>query len=186
MTDYIFELKNEKVKFYHRFGWLVIAGHFSFFLYLAIAAAEKKIQTLSIAALVLLTILFLLQRYFSNSAWRFGLHPFFFVIMMQWIGLEVYWMAGAMLLFDILHTLSTRPLKVRVTEQMILYPSFPVKKITWPSLNNVILKDNLLTIDLKNNKLIQQPVDVSKSSPGEKDFNEFCRQQLKAAAAATV
>ena len=40
---------------------------------------------------------------------------------------------------------------------------------------NVILKDNILTIDFKNNKLIQVEIE---NNINEIQFNEFARQQL--------
>ncbi|MEO5892804.1 MAG: hypothetical protein ABIQ31_21320 [Ferruginibacter sp.] len=44
----------------------------------------------------------------------------------------------------------------------------------WNEFSNIILKDNLLTIDFKNNKLIQVSIDESKMTIDEKEFNEFC------------
>ena len=67
---------------------------------------------------------------------------------------------------------------VSIFTDKILYPSLPQKNISWPELNAIILKDGLLTIDFKNNKLIQQTIDEN-STVNEQDFNEFCRQQLK-------
>ena len=46
----------------------------------------------------------------------------------------------------------------------------------WHQFSNVVLKDNLLTLDFKNNKLLQVAVDEGKSPVDEKAFNEFCRQ----------
>jgi hypothetical protein len=79
-----------------------------------------------------------------------------------------------------LYNLSKRKLKVSFANQ-IIYPSFPTRIIQWNELNNVILKDGLLTIDFKNNKIIQQLIKHS-NAINEKEFNEFCKQQLKAAA----
>ena len=37
----------------------------------------------------------------------------------------------------------------------IQYPSFPEKMYTWDEVDQVIWKDDILSIDLKNNKLMQ-------------------------------
>jgi hypothetical protein len=42
------------------------------------------------------------------------------------------------------------------------------------------MKDGVLTIDFKNNKIIQQSIDEARSSVNEKEFNEFCQKQLQA------
>ena len=85
-----------------------------------------------------------------------------------------------MILFFYLYSLSKRKLKVSFADQ-IIYPSIPVRIIQWNELNNVILKDGLLTIDFKNNKIIQQLIKHS-NQINEKEFNDFCKEQLESAA----
>jgi hypothetical protein len=67
---------------------------------------------------------------------------------------------------------------VLVKSEGIIYPSFPVKEINWPELQNIILKDGILTIDFRNDKLIQQEIEEDEDV-NEEDFNEFCKQQLR-------
>lgn len=87
-----------------------------------------------------------------------------------------------MIFLSVLYVISKKDLVVRTSEEEINYPSLPQRRITWNELNNVILKDGLLTIDFKNNRFIQQFIDESKTSVIEKEFNDFCSRQLKAAA----
>lgn len=54
--------------------------------------------------------------------------------------------------------------------------NFPVKKYTWDEFANVILKDNLLTLDFKNNRLLQAEIEVADIN--EEAFNTFAKQQL--------
>ena len=42
-----------------------------------------------------------------------------------------------------------------------------------------MLKDGLLTIDSKDNKVIQQLIDEEKTKIDEKEFNDFCKDQLR-------
>ena len=44
----------------------------------------------------------------------------------------------------------------------------------WNEFSNIILKDNLLTLDFKNNKLIQVNIDETKVNIDENAFNKFC------------
>jgi len=53
-----------------------------------------------------------------------------------------------------------------------------VRKIQWAAVANMILKDGLLTIDMKNNRIIQQYIDDAKTKVDQQEFNEFCRQHL--------
>ncbi|MGC4034655.1 MAG: hypothetical protein QM764_01750 [Chitinophagaceae bacterium] len=45
-------------------------------------------------------------------------------------------------------------------------------------MSNAILKDGILTIDFKNNKIIQAEIDEEYAVVNEKEFNEFCKRQL--------
>jgi len=171
-------LKNEKLKLYQRLNWLIVLLNFLFFLYLAFFAVHKPESDKSIALLVLLAIFYALHFYFRNTKYQFGHQLFFLIILFGWIGLERYWFAGVQLVLTILSSIATRKFIVVFTESAINYPSFPPTSIYWSQLNNVILKDGILTLDFKNNKLIQQNIDESHTKPGELEFNEFCRQQL--------
>jgi hypothetical protein len=48
------------------------------------------------------------------------------------------------------------------------------KRYAWGDLNNVIIKDGLLTIDCKDNHLFQKETSPDIVEQYEKEFNEFC------------
>jgi hypothetical protein len=70
------------------------------------------------------------------------------------------------------------PEEIGFAEDRVVLNTFPRKKFSWNDLANVVLKDNLLTVDFKNNKLIQKELDEGVSIQTEQEFNEFCRAQL--------
>ncbi len=53
--------------------------------------------------------------------------------------------------------------------------TFYSKAYLWQELNNVILKDNLLTLDFKNNKVLQ--LEVEGNNDGA-PFNNFCTKKI--------
>lgn len=53
------------------------------------------------------------------------------------------------------------------------------KLYAWADIQNVVLKDDLLTIDFTNNHILQSPVTAKDVQLDEKSFNEFCIQQLQ-------
>ena len=81
-----------------------------------------------------------------------------------------------------LYVVAGRKLIVAVAAPQISYPSFPVKLIRWDELDNLVLRDGLLTIDFKNNRIIQQKVEDGDPAINERDFNDFCYEQLKQSA----
>lgn len=63
-------------------------------------------------------------------------------------------------------------------ENEILFNSFPTKKYTWLDVNNVVLRFGMLTIDFKNNKIVQAEVNDDVPAEVEKEFNDFCAAQI--------
>lgn len=55
---------------------------------------------------------------------------------------------------------------------------FNKTKYTWQQLDNLLLKDGLLTIDLLSNKMIQAELANENGPVDERQFNLFCRQYL--------
>jgi predicted metal-binding membrane protein len=56
---------------------------------------------------------------------------------------------------------------------------FAQKTYTWVEVQNVVLKDGLLTIDFLNNHILQYPVIAKEKELNEKAFNQFCTLQLQ-------
>lgn len=73
------------------------------------------------------------------------------------------------------------PDEIAFDENEVVRNTFPKKHYTWHELNNVVIKDGIITIDLKNNHLIQKEIEDPGSDKTEKEFNEFCRERLLAA-----
>jgi len=89
-----------------------------------------------------------------------------------------WWLLILLIPIFIFYRITTRKLPVNIGADIIRYPSFPARSIEWTELSNLILKDGLLTLDFKNNKIIQQAVDNDFQSPEEEEFNEFCKKRL--------
>ena len=54
------------------------------------------------------------------------------------------------------------------------------KKVTWDEIDNVILRDGWLTIDFKNNRLLQKQIDSGENEASEEEFNEWVRTRQSA------
>lgn len=67
---------------------------------------------------------------------------------------------------------------VEVQEKGIrIKKSFSNKIYNWQNFSNVVLKDNLLTIDFTNNKMLQLELDNS-VTVNEQQFNDYCAQKI--------
>ncbi|HEY6975107.1 MAG TPA: hypothetical protein VH396_02390 [Chitinophagaceae bacterium] len=72
------------------------------------------------------------------------------------------------------------PEEIGFDDEGITINTFNKKYCPWNLINNVVLKDGLLTIDYRNNKLFQKEIEEQVSPVLESDFNEFCRSKLEA------
>lgn len=70
------------------------------------------------------------------------------------------------------------PLEFGFDKNGIILNSFPSKQYEWGEVINVILKDGILTIDLKSNRIIQRETEDTVTAEMEKEFNEFCSGHL--------
>ena len=68
--------------------------------------------------------------------------------------------------------------EIGFTENEIAFNSFPKKRKDWNEFNNVLIKDGLITLDHKNNKLFQKEIEGNVPPQMELEFNEFCRVNL--------
>lgn len=173
-------LKNAKLKSYYRIS--LILAFFNFLVLFAFtftSTYQRHRVTVMILFLVMLLFLFIKKRNrlnFIGEKETIGLVYIFIVAI--WISWQLYWLAALNAIFYILYIFSVRRFDVIVLRNEIIFPSFPKKKIQWNELQNIIMKDGLLTIDFKNNKIVQNEVENDDYSK-EKEFNEFCREQLK-------
>lgn len=129
---------------------------------------------------VLLLIQFFLQKiqYGKNAIYTYAC---LFISASTWVTTGKWWIGALCFFLAALYQVSKRQLSARFSTDHIVCTSFPVKTIEWSQLNNAILKDGILTIDFKNNKIIQAEIEDTANNINEKDFNDFCRQHLKVA-----
>ena len=178
MRKFELVLRNEKLKLYNRFSIFIIIILTLLYVYISFFTQNSTSGFLKISVLALMALVVLVRFFFRNIKYTNDLKILFIFLIMGWAYHKLYWLAGATFLLGIMFSYVTKVKTVCFSELQIVYPSFPRKKISWNKLNNAILKDGLLTIDLKNNKLIQQFIDAKNAAIDEKEFNEFCRQQL--------
>ena len=177
MPNYEIVLRNDKEKTYFIISYIILFSNFISLLLLTIANGFTKWGPF-ILSILAITSLFL-GRYLKRPNEKQTLYAPFLFFSLAWFFTPFLWLGFANLFFDVLDAVSRRKLTVLFSENKILYPSVFNKSIDWAAINNIILKDGILTIDLKNNKLIQQYIDEKNTTINEKEFNDFCKEKLK-------
>jgi len=92
--------------------------------------------------------------------------------------MNFWWAAAAMALVLLLYLFAIQVPVLHISANGIKLSILGKRFLKWEQLHNLVLKDGLVTIDLKNNKLIQQYLDERSMPVNEKEFNDFCKKQL--------
>ncbi len=177
MESYSIILKNDKLRSYRRMSILILVLHFCFFIYYLL-----KVQTgiVAIAGFAVTTIALLFQftAIKKNGRPTVPVSIAFIALAVTWVFFQNYWLALALILLAALDFISGRKMLLSFFPDKIELPSFPKKTIGWTELNNAILKDRILTLDFKNDRLIQGEIDKESFGVDEGLFNNFCSRQL--------
>ena len=140
-------------------------------------------------AFVLLLIAGIFYKKILNNFWR-HFRLLFFESMLFLGGSVYFWskglslvalshaiIAGVLVLFMIYLRRKENGELIIVSESNVILPALTGHRIIeWGQLTNVIKRDDLLTLDFKNNRLMQ--VQIINDDVPESEFNQFCRQQL--------
>lgn len=181
MNRFEFPIKNEKEKQYHTLALWIVLFNIAFLIWLIVS--NESLRWYSVIALVsIIALPFLYWKLASQKQLAISITVALLLSVIFLFSSGFPMLGVAVAFISLLYFISTRKLQVVVTSQEIRYPSFPVRVVHWSEINNMILKDGLLTIDFNNNKLAHLIVADSFSKVEEKEFNEFCQVQLKAVA----
>ena len=176
MKKFELVLKNDKERSYRRVSIFLLVINFISILFLTYQNGFTKWGPLIISLLAMFSVF--ASYYLKNKNEKITFSVAFFLFLLAW-QTAGYWIPAILnFLFFFLNLAALQKPVVNVSENNIIYPSFPKKKIEWNELTNLMLKEGLLTIDFKNNKLIQQTIAEISSTIDEKEFNDFCKLQL--------
>ena len=90
---------------------------------------------------------------------------------LEWVGLPV-------LLLALLEKQARFALEIGFTREQIVFNTLFKRKFKWSDFSNIMLKDGLLTLDFKSNKIFQKETIDEEGDADEDEFNEYCRNQL--------
>ena len=180
MQQFEFVLKNEKRKLYDRFAVFVFILNGLAILYFLASTYQKTIEKNGLPVILLLLLTLVIYFLAPNKKRKETTFLFTAIgISLYWIWIGYWWLSLILVFLFFLYRVSKKELRVYIIADNIIYPSFPKRIIQWNELSNIVLKDGLLTIDFKNNKIIQQLIENTAPMVNEKEFNEFCKQQLR-------
>lgn len=181
MQEIVLILKHDKVVSYKRSILAIIGLNLIYFVAQAIITSETKAVNRCLFLVIISFSLFIAEYLLNKKKKKKTFSAAIIVCaLIIYIYLKIYywWAAAALTLILLLYLLAIQVPVVHISANGIKL-SIGVKRfLKWEQLNNLVLKDGLVTIDLKNNKLIQQYLDESSIPVNEQEFNDFCKKQL--------
>ena len=92
----------------------------------------------------------------------------------------VAWIGVPVLLLALLERPAKLPMEIGFSDDRIVFNTLIKRRFDWLDFHNILLKDGLLTLDFKNNRLFQkQTLDDDDDDATEEEFNAYCRQRLR-------
>lgn len=88
------------------------------------------------------------------------------------------WLIALFVLLAILEYQAKLSPEIGFSKDHIQFNGLFKKKYQWSEIDNVVLKDGLLTVDFKNNKLFQKEIDTGENEASEQEFNEWIRSVI--------
>lgn len=179
---YIVVLANTIRKPAHYISWLLVVITFLSGTYFSITHLSlAAIPILFLLIVMIITLIFSLRRLSEE-----GYPSFFWTIIVAalcWLILPGGFYIGLLLLVAaLLERQSHIPVEVGLDKEGITLNHFPVKFYSWQLIERCMVKDGILTIDYKNNKLYQRHIASDISAEDEKELNNYCISCIREAA----
>ncbi|MEP6728808.1 MAG: hypothetical protein ABJC98_23490 [Bacteroidota bacterium] len=177
--QYVVTLKNTSRKYTDTFSLLLLTISVLLFLREQYLSVNIKIPYLfgGLAIAVITGWNFYLQKkkaktvYYSSAL---------FIAAIGWVTMPyLSWLFLPFALMGLFERQAKLPLEVGFTDTEIAMNTVIRKRYKWTDFNNIILKDDLLTLDFKNNRLLQRETIDEEGDAAEDEFNIYCREQLE-------
>jgi hypothetical protein len=178
--DYVVVLRNDHIQFIEKTGWLLT--------FLIIMLLVFSIYTTANSTLLYVCLIITLSLFISNWIEKRKKKNIVFKPILITGGLGLSIASSLPVIIGILIIISGLIEKIILQKREFGFSKNIIqengifgKKINWGELNRVILKDDILTIDYKNNKLIQVHTDNEDDDDYEveaDEFNAYCQNRL--------
>ena len=100
------------------------------------------------------------------------------IIAIGWIKLGYWWVGLLLITIDWLGKQVTKNKTIVIGETDITVSQPLPSKYQWNQFQNIVLKDGLLTLDFKNNKLLQAIITNEINEQHQAEFNDFCHKLI--------
>ncbi len=176
LYDYVIVIKNQHQGFIDIIGLLLSLGSAMLFTREMLVTGKWNIALLVGVVFIVGIIVYNLvnaKRTDKNTYYSKAL----LVAALVWMKMPYgQWLLFVFIILALLEYQAKLPLEIGFSRSEIVFNSLIKRRYTWSDLNNVVLKDGMLTIDFKSNKLFQKLIDDGESEATEEEFNEWVQE----------
>ena len=182
MDKYIFILPNDKAATYKVVTFIIAIMNVVAFVLVMMKSASTEINSFLIPmGISIIATPFINYFIFKSNKNILSFNVSFIMCGIVWMFLGMILPGILLITFSIFGFYTNKDFKLEILKDEIVYPSFPKKHYQWNEVAQIILKDNILTIDLKNNKLMQFTLaEKDNNEINEIAFNDFCKMNQSA------
>lgn len=176
--QYVVTLQNTNRRLIDSFSLLLCGASALLFLLQAILNIEKRLLFLLGAFLLIALTAFNMYRSFRlRQPVFYNYH--LYITGLLWAAMPFYpWLSILFLVLGLIERQAKKNLEIGFHDDRIVFNNFPRKQYAWTDFTNIVLKDNLLTLDFANNKLFQRETIDEDGDADEDEFNAYCRERL--------
>ena len=176
--QYVVTLQNRSRKLVDRFSLLLCTASALLFLLQYLNGTDKKLIHLMGGLLLLVLTAFNAYKSFRVKQPVFYNYHLYIAALL-WASMPYYpWLSGLFLVLGLIERQAKKNLEIGFTDDRIVFNSFPRKQYQWCDFSNIVLKDNLLTLDFADNKLFQRETIDEEGDADEDEFNTWCASRL--------
>lgn len=179
---YVVTLENTGRRLVDRFSILLGSASVLLFLLQYISSQDKRMMQLIGASVIALLIginIFRFKKSGKSVTYSYAL----FVTAITWASMPYFpWLSALFLVMAVVERQAKKNLEIGFNDDKIVFNSIPRKQYEWQDFTNIMLRDNLLTLDFKNNKLIQRETaddDEGEDDCSEEEFNSYCLERIQ-------
>ena len=179
--NYSIEIQDSKAATYKAVTFIIAVINllaFAFLLFYTNVTWIKNI--ISIGFICSLMAVFLIAtKKFSHYLSNFPTEILFIICAIIFLITGNYLPGLLLMVCTLLSFVTSKRLVIKFTMEGIRYPSFPVKQFPWSGVDFVLLKDDILTLEMKNNRILQFTLEKHIADAIDTNaFNAFCAAQL--------
>lgn len=186
-ASYAFLVRDKKYQAYKRIASFLFLINAVFFAFLAYTSTDYT-RRVSLAVIALILLVYSLYHWKKKPRKEKSYFLAYALIAITWIsGTSFPFLAIAYFLLAWLQFRLENDLRFTFSETGVTVDRLFQSNYEWSVLHNIVLKDGLLTLDFRDNRIIQVEPDweqfrqasgIKEYDATEREFNDFCKAQL--------